>query len=69
MKDKQIWAFCKISVLAIIVLTFSPLVTPAGVHKPVFMGMPYTLWVGIVVALLLVGLTWLGTRVHPGREE
>lgn len=69
MQNEKLWTCCKIAVGVLIVLTFSPLVTPAGVHQPFFMGMPYTLWVGIIDALLLVGLTWLGTRVHPGRGE
>ena len=69
MQNEKIWTFCKIAVGVLIVLTFSPLVTPSGVYEPALMGMPYTLWVGILDAFLLVGLTWLGTRVHPGREE
>ena len=69
MQNEKLWTFCKIAVGLLIILTFSPLVTPSGVHQPAFRGMPYTLWVGILDALLLVGLTWLGTRVHPGRED
>lgn len=69
MANKKIWTFCKIAVGILIVLTLSPIVTPHGVHQPEFMGMPYTLWVGIVDAFLLVGLTWLGTIVHPSNNE
>lgn len=69
MQNEKLWTFCKIAVGLLIMLTFSPLVTPAGVHEPALMGMPYTLWMGIIVAFLLVGITWIGTRVHPGREE
>jgi hypothetical protein len=45
------------------------LITPSGVHKPELLGMPYTLWVGIIEALILVGITWIGTRVHPGKDD
>ena len=68
MTKSQIWTFCKIAVILLAILTFTPLVTPAGKYKPELLGMPYTLWVGILDVLIIVGLTWLGTRVHPGRE-
>lgn len=69
MQNEKLWTFCKVAVGLLIMLTFSPLVTPSGVYEPTFMGIPYTLWMGIIVAFLLVGITWIGTRVHPGREE
>lgn len=69
MQNKKIWTYCKIAMVVLIILTFTPLVTPSGKHSPSFMGMPYTLWVGILEAFILVGITWLATRVHPGREE
>jgi len=31
-------------------------------------GIPYTLWMGFLVSVLLVIVTWIGTKVHPGRE-
>ena len=49
--------------------TFTSLVTPKGVYRPEFLGMPYTLWVGILEAFILVGITWIGTRVHPGKDD
>jgi hypothetical protein len=69
MTNEKLWTLCKIAVGILIILTFSPLVTPNGVYKPQLMGIPYTLWVGFIVALVLVLITWIGTRVHPGREE
>jgi len=69
MTKKQIWNFCKIGAVVLIMVTFSPLVTPVAKHKPILMGMPYTLWTGIVVSVLLIGFTWLGTRIHPGKDE
>ena len=68
MTKSQIWTFCKLAVILLVIMTFTPLVTPAGKHQPELMGMPYTLWVGILDVLIIVGLTWLGTRVRPGGE-
>lgn len=50
-------------------ITFTPLVIPYGVHKPMLAGMPLTLWAGILVAVGLVFLTYVGSRVHPSADE
>ena len=50
-------------------ITFTPLVMPYGRHEPTLFNFPYTLWAGLLVAVLLVLLTWLAVRIHPGREE
>ena len=57
--------------LAIIfaILTFTPLVMPYGKHQPTFLHLPYTLWTGLLVAILFVCLTWLAVRLHPGKGE
>jgi len=69
MTDKTRWNLCKAGVGLMIILTFTPLITPEGIYQPFLWGMPYTLWAGIIDAIILVGLTWLGTRVHPGRND
>ena len=63
------WNLCKVAVGILILLTFTSLITPKGIHKPELFGMPYTLWVGIIEALILVGITWIGTKVHPGKDD
>lgn len=55
--------------LLLAVLTFTPLVMPYGVHQPSFLHLPYTLWTGLLVAILFVCLTWLAVRLHPGKGE
>ncbi|MDH3709248.1 MAG: hypothetical protein OER04_05150 [Cyclobacteriaceae bacterium] len=65
----RLWTFCRIAVGVIVLITFTPLVTPPGIKEPFFMGMPYTLWLGITITLLIVALTWLGTMVHPGNKD
>lgn len=58
-------------VLAILlaVLTFTPLVMPYGKFQPTFLHLPYTLWTGLLVAILFVCLTWLAVSWHPGKGE
>lgn len=51
------------------ILTFTPLVIPEKTYKPMLAGVPYTLWMGICVAVILVALTYLGTKFHPGNGE
>jgi len=50
-------------------ITFTPLVIPYGIHNPRLLSFPYTLWTGLIVALIFVFLTYLATRIHPGKEE
>ena len=55
--------------LLIALLTFTPLVVPQGVKDPMLYGVPYTLWVGFLQAVVLVALTYVGTKLHPGMDE
>jgi hypothetical protein len=52
-----------------VIVIFSPLVIPAHESQPFFLGMPYTLWTGILVSFILLALTIVGSWVHPGRDE
>ena len=58
-------------VLAVIlgIITFTPLVMPYGIHEPTLFHLPYTLWTGLIVALLFVLLTYIAISVHPGKGE
>lgn len=49
---------------ALTAATFSPAVLPMDRVEPTLAGMPYTLWAGVVVALLFVGLTAAATRLY-----
>jgi len=64
--------FYRILVAAAVIiscLTFTPLVIPYGKFEPSFLSLPYTLWTGLLVSVLLVLITFLATRIHPGKEE
>lgn len=54
--------------LLLISLTFSPLVIPERTMTPWLLGMPRTLWMGILLSLALLLLT-LVTALRMNREE
>ena len=63
------WRLCCLAVAVLSVLTFTPLVIPPGRYEPMLGGVPLTLWAGIGIAVALVALTFVGTRVHPDDGE
>ncbi len=63
------WRICIIVVILLAALGLSPVVIPTGVFKPSFLGMPYTLWMGLLVCIALVLMTFIGSRVHPGNTN
>ena len=68
MKSKRYWIIC-FAALILVVITFTPLVIPYGVYKPEFLGLPYSLWVGILISIGLVVLTFIATRIYPESES
>lgn len=62
------WRILIACAVLLTVLTFTPLVIPHGVYQPELFGMPYTLWMTILVTILYVVLTFIGTKVHPGKD-
>lgn len=68
MNRNMIWNLCCVLVVIISLLTFTPLITPSQKYTPELMGMPYTLWTGIIQAIVLVLLTFIGTIIHPGNK-
>jgi hypothetical protein len=63
------WRICILMAGLLAALGLSPLVIPPGVFKPSVLGMPYTLWTGIIVTSCLVLMTYIGSRVHPGGDN
>jgi uncharacterized membrane protein len=68
MRSKGYWIICCIA-LILIILTFTPLVIPAGTYRPMLLGLPYSLWLGILISIGLVALTFIATRIHHQRES
>ena len=58
-----------VSVILIIIVTFSPLVVAPGKIKPFLFGLPYTLWVGILLTIALVVITLIAGNILPNDEE
>ena len=68
---KKMTQFRILAVLAIILgcLTFTPLVMPYGKFQPTLFHLPYTLWTGLIVALLFVFLTYLAVKTYLDKAE
>ena len=62
------WRICYLSAVFLAVLSFTPLVIPMGQYEPRLAGLPYTLWVGILVAIAFVVLTYAAGRLYPVEE-
>jgi hypothetical protein len=70
MKNKKlIWRICVTAVILIVILTFSPLVTGSGKIYPFLFGLPFTLWMGIILTITLVVITLIAGYVLPDKEE
>ncbi len=66
--NKRIWQLCCFLVFVIVVLGFT-IAIPQNTFQPQIWGFPFTLWMGILLSILLVVLTVLGTLVHPGNKK
>ena len=55
--------------LGVVAVSFTPLVIPEHTYHPKLFGLPYSLWMGILVTVVLVVLTWVATRIHPGAKK
>jgi len=67
--QKKLWLLCCILAIGIAIIGFTPFAIPENTFRPQFMGMPYPLWVSMLLSVLLVLLTFLGTLVHPGNAN
>lgn len=68
-KKRLYWRICCIAAIILSIITFTPLVIPQGVSRPELGGVPYSLWTSFIITVLLVILTYIGTRVHPGMQN
>ena len=64
MSPQKTWILIRCLVASLVVLTLSPLVIPQQIKDPEWLGMPYTLWTGILITVLIVLLTWWGAKVQ-----
>ncbi len=66
---KNAWKICMVVFCILTIISFTPLIIPQGQFKPELIGIPYSLWSSFLITVALVALTWVGTKVHPGRKE
>jgi hypothetical protein len=59
------WRICYLTVIGLSIVVFTPLVIPAGTYRPMVGGIPYTLWIGILITVALVVLTFYATQFYP----
>ena len=65
MRTKRIiWILCRVSMLLLSVIVFTPWVIPKGVYLPQMAGLPYTLWMGMVIYGIFIILIIIGVYVH-----
>lgn len=64
-RHKILWKYCQLGVVALSVLTFTPLVIPENTFRPELFGLPYTLWVGMLLSICFALLIFIGITVHP----
>lgn len=68
-RKARYWRICAALVVILAVLTFTPLIIPRGVYKPMLLGIPYSLWTSFIITVVLVTLTYIGSKMHPGKDE
>ena len=55
--------------LALTIAVFTPFLTPKEVYQPMLFGLPYTLWMGVVVTIIFIILTWQAAVTYKKVEE
>ncbi|MCP4310779.1 MAG: hypothetical protein GY790_05915 [Bacteroidetes bacterium] len=68
-RKTRYWRICTALVIVLAVITFTPLIIPRGVYKPMVLGIPYSLWASFLITAALVLITYIGSKVHPGQDE
>jgi len=63
-RRRFLWQIIVVLALGLVVITFTPLVISPGRIYPKFLSMPYTLWTSVLITLILVILTYAGSRVR-----
>ena len=66
---RRAWNVCIACAVLLFLFSFSPLVLSPGQPDPSLLGLPRTLWLGLLAYIALVTITWIGTRVHPDESD
>ncbi len=68
MKNK-IWLVIRVVFVFISLFSFSSFVIPQNVYAPMLSGIPYTLWVGILISISLLILIIIASKFLPSDEK
>lgn len=63
-RRRMYWRITAALAVFLILITFTPLIIPAGVTEPRLFSMPFTLWSSIIITVVLVVLTYAGGKFH-----
>lgn len=73
MKNRILWHLCIIGFVLLCALAFTTLVIPYGVVDPFMLGLPRTLWVGILLSVSIFTVTviaaWASQPENKGGSE
>jgi hypothetical protein len=64
MKYLNRWRLLVALVILIFIIEYSPLVIPKGRYNPTLDGLPFSLWLGIILTILVVSLTYIGSKLY-----
>ena len=45
-------------------IEYSSLVIPPGEYTPMIFGIPFSLWLGMIFTVLVVSLTYVGSKIY-----
>lgn len=68
-KQKLYWRITAAVAVILMIITFTPIVMPAGKIEPKLFSMPFTLWMSILITILIVVLTYFGGLFHLKDKE
>lgn len=63
------WTIYGVVVLLLSVISFTPLVIPYGVAEPYFLGLPRTLWAGLLLSLCIYVVLVLAMITTDGDKK
>lgn len=63
-RKKRMWIIIVAVALILVVITFTPLILSPGRINPKFLSLPYTLWTSMLITVILVILTYVGSRMR-----
>ncbi len=69
MNKSTVWKVCCCLVTLLAMLAFTPLVIPPGQVEPLLLGMPRTLWSGLLIAFAVVAITCIGAMVRSDEQS